>query len=358
MATRVFSGGELEALRGFPEITSAELIRHFWLAEPDLEFARRRHGSRNQLGVAVQNAVLGWLGFVPDDLTATPAAGVARLAEQLGVPVQVFAGYGRRDQTRTDHLREVAAFLGWRTPTEVELKELDLFLLARAMEHDSPSLLFGLACEFLKSAKLIRPGPVVLVERVAAAREAAKTETFERVEDLLTPERRSDLDRLLVVDAELGSTRLFWLGDGATTASPSAVKSEVAKLKFLRGLDAHTMDLSAIPTERRRFLAGIGRRSTAQSLTRREEERRYPVLLAVLTETAVEVLDEVIGLFDQTFLHGLPRNQLSKNPGHVHYSTASHPAEIRSAMISMTDTRCPSEFMGVPGCGRLIAGRV
>jgi hypothetical protein len=33
------------------------------------------------------------------------------------------------------------------------------------------------------------------------------------------------------------------------------VKSELAKLRFLRRLDAHTMDLSMLPTERRRFLA-------------------------------------------------------------------------------------------------------
>jgi Domain of unknown function (DUF4158) len=125
MATRVFSDAELEAMRGSPEITSAELIRHFRLAQSDLEFARRRHGPRNQLGVAVQLAVLSWLGFVSDDLAGAPAAGVGKLAEQLGVPVEVFAEYARRDQTRTDHLREVAWFLGWRTPAEVELKELD-----------------------------------------------------------------------------------------------------------------------------------------------------------------------------------------------------------------------------------------
>jgi hypothetical protein len=136
MATRVFSDAELEALRGFPEITSEELIRHFRLAQSDLDFARRRHGGRNQLGVAVQIAVLGWLGFVPDDLAATPAAGVGKLAEQLGVPVGVFGEYGRRDQTRTDHLREIAVFSGWRTPADVELKGLDRFLLCRAMEHD------------------------------------------------------------------------------------------------------------------------------------------------------------------------------------------------------------------------------
>jgi hypothetical protein len=49
------------------------------------------------------------------------------------------------------------------------------------MEHDSPTLLFRLACEYLISARVIRPGPVRLVERVAQARAAADRETSDRL---------------------------------------------------------------------------------------------------------------------------------------------------------------------------------
>ena len=49
------------------------------------------------------------------------------------------------------------------------------------MEHDSPTLLFRLACEYLISAKVIRPGPVIVVKRVAHAREVARQETFDRL---------------------------------------------------------------------------------------------------------------------------------------------------------------------------------
>ena len=59
--------------------------------------------------------------------------------------------YGRRAKTRTEHLRLVAQYRGWRVPTSLEFKEFDEFLLARALEHDSPTLLFRLACEYLIS---------------------------------------------------------------------------------------------------------------------------------------------------------------------------------------------------------------
>lgn len=89
---------------------------------------------------------------------------------------------------------------------------------------------------------------------------------------------------------------------GTTRPSPAAVKAELAKYAFLRGLDAHSVDLSMLPAERRRFLATIGRRSTAQALSRREPEHRYPIVLALVSQCAVDVLDEVVQLFDQAVL--------------------------------------------------------
>lgn len=122
------------------------------------------------------------------------------------------------------------------------------------MEHDTPSLLFHQAAEHLISSKAARPGVVVLMKMVGSARNAA----------------------------------------GALTSE----KDAISKLRYLRGMDAHHLDLSMLPRERRRFLATLGRRSTVQGLQRRGE-RRYPILLALVAQSAVDQLDEVVALFDQ-----------------------------------------------------------
>ena len=85
MATRdVFSAEELAQLRGFPEIGRAELIRYFTLAPADEAFVRKFRGRGNVLGAAVQLCTLPWLGFVPDEVAAAPAAAVARLGREAG----------------------------------------------------------------------------------------------------------------------------------------------------------------------------------------------------------------------------------------------------------------------------------
>ena len=89
-------------------------------------------------------------------------------------------------------------------------------------------------------------------------------------------------------------TRLAWLRRGATAATPEVLKAELAKLEFLRGHGADRLDLSALPAGRRRMLAETGRRSTNRALQRADVDRRYPILLATLAETYVEVLDELL----------------------------------------------------------------
>jgi hypothetical protein len=278
-ARDVFSVQELAQLRGFPGISAEELIRFFTLSGADEAFVRSMRQPATMLGVVVQLCSLPWLGFVPDDVAAAPVVAVARLAARLGISTGELAGYGRREQTRTDHLRAVMTYLGWRTADGLSLKELDEFLLARAMEHDSPGLLFRLACAHLITARVVRPGPVKLLERIASARARAERETYDRVAHLLTPTRRGELDGLLVVDPEIGMTRLRWLSTGPTEASAAAVKTEVRKLEFLRSLDAHTVDLSNLPAERRRHLAWSDHLHRDQVLTRQPEQQRGRVVL-------------------------------------------------------------------------------
>ncbi|MEQ4725751.1 DUF4158 domain-containing protein [Nonomuraea sp. B19D2] len=230
---------------------------------------------------------------MPDDVASAPPVAVARLAKALGLAPGALRGYGRRAHTRSDHLAQVAKYLGWKNASagSQEMKELEQFLTDRAMEHDSPTLLFNLAREYLMSAKVIRPGAITLAKMVGAARAAAGELTLHKVAHLLTEQVRSDLDLLLKVDAGLGCTRLEWLTKPAVEASSAAVKTSIDKLAWLRAMDADRLDLSALPNERRRFLAQVARRSTNQGLERRRE-RRYPILLAFVAQAAIDQLDE------------------------------------------------------------------
>ncbi|HJP80212.1 MAG TPA: Tn3 family transposase [Pseudonocardiaceae bacterium] len=318
MATQFFSASEIGELESWPsEVGRDELVQYFQLAVEDVEWVHRTtRGAPNKLGLGLQLAALPWLGFVPADVRAAPPPAVARVATQLGVEPGALAHYGRREQTRSDHLRLVAQRLGWHTAEDDDRagwKNLREFLVDRAIEHDVPSVLFRLATEHLASrdVRIVRPGVVSLMEEIAPAREVAEREVFARIEPLLTERRLTDMSSVLEVAPEMPVSRLTWLHRGATSYSPSAIRAEVDKVLFLRGLDVDTLDLSLIPEARRRRLAGLGRRLRNQALRGRRAESKYPILLSTVVECYVEVLDELVQMFDQA-LSGIENRAKAK----------------------------------------------
>ena len=53
-------------------------------------------------------------------------------------------------------------------------------------------------------------------------------------------------------------------------------------------------DVSGLTPNRVKLLAQLGRKSTNQMLQRMAPERRYPILAAFLTETAMDITDDII----------------------------------------------------------------
>ncbi len=187
-----------------------------------------------------------------------------------------------------------------------------------------------------------------MIERVATARAAAERQTYQRVAHLLTGHRPAELDRLLVIDPDISGTRLSWLGRGPTGPLPTAVKGELGKLAFLRGLDAHTLDLSMLPAERRRFLAAVGRRLTPQALERRDPHRRHPILLTLLAQSVVDVLDEDVQLFDQAVSgrEGRVRRRMTEALAERARGGEDRQALLDDLLAVITDTAIPDDEIG------------
>jgi hypothetical protein len=69
------------------------------------------------------------------------------------------------------------------------------------------------------------------------------------------------------------------------------------KLAWLQRREIHHWKGSALTPNRQKLLAQVARRSTTQALQRMAAERRYPLLLAFVQQTVVEITDEALDLF-------------------------------------------------------------
>src|SRR3546814_12842155 len=106
--------------------TDRDHLARLYTFEPsDIEIIGARRERRNQLGVALQLALLRHPGItlaqLIQDKGAIPHDLAAFVAEQLGLHVTDLATYAERDQTMTAHARELAMRAGLRGPTRVAL---------------------------------------------------------------------------------------------------------------------------------------------------------------------------------------------------------------------------------------------
>ena len=277
---------ERERLDGFPaQVVPGDVETYFTLSRADRRQVPRTTSAANRLGFALQLGTLRFLGFCPDDLSTAPEAVVAFVAKQIDVPPGELARYGRRGQTRTEHLRQIRRYLRFRKATASDLVQVEGWLVDRALEHDRPTLLLRLACEHLLELRIERPGITHLERVVASGRRRAQQETYRRLEPILTRDCKARLDDLMTVDAGTGRSKLAWLQQSATTYSPPMILATLEKRACCRRWGVDRWDLSSLTPNRLKFLAQIARRSTTQALQRMPEQRRYPILVAFLGQT-------------------------------------------------------------------------
>ena len=144
------SGGlpteELARLSSWPgEVARSDLAVHFTFSLEDLRWLRIHRGAGERIGLAVQLAALRFLGFIPAELSDAPREVARHVGEQIGVAAATFTRYAREvdARTRRRHVADVIEHAGWRTCGPSDWSALAGWLTERALEHDTPSILFG-----------------------------------------------------------------------------------------------------------------------------------------------------------------------------------------------------------------------
>lgn len=75
MPVQLFTEAERARRNRFPEVIAYEdFVTFFTLSERDMDSIPRYSAPHNRLGYALQLCTLGFMGFVPDDLSHAPPA--------------------------------------------------------------------------------------------------------------------------------------------------------------------------------------------------------------------------------------------------------------------------------------------
>lgn len=299
MPTSFLNPAQQQQYNHFPgEISSSDLIAYFTLTNQDQAEIIKQRSAPNRLGFGILLCTIRYLGFEPEDMNTIPEGVIGYVARQLDLPAEAFEQYGHRSQTRTDHRKAIFDYLDYSKLSPEYQDELLAWLVDRALEHDKPMLLFHMACEQLHHRRIIRPGLTSLERLVARARVEAYSKSLQQLKPLLTSERKRLLDGLLIPEDETGKTQLFWLKQHAKANNGQALLGLLDKYQQLKTWRVDEWDLTMLNPNRQKFLARLGRKSSNQALQRMSPERRYPILVAFLRQSLIDITDEILDIFD------------------------------------------------------------
>ncbi|WP_409468684.1 Tn3 family transposase [Streptomyces sp. HC307] len=264
--------------------------------------ARRRamacRGARSQLGYGVQLGTVRFLGAFLDNPEDAPAEVVAYVADQLGHPASVLAGYGS-ERTRFDHRQAIKDAYGYTDLKGDAWWKLVRWLWDRCWSgNERPIALFDLATLHMVEKKVLLPGATVLERLVSSIREHTNRKTWRTLAAQPDAAQRAALTALLPVEDSRRTSKLDRLRRSPRDITGPGAGKAIDRFIELNKLGASGWDLSGIPAGRLTALSRYASSVRAKAVADLAEPRRMATLVAFAAATRNRAADEAIEVFD------------------------------------------------------------
>ncbi len=277
----------------------AAMLRHYTLADDDLEIIHARRRPHNRFGFALQLCALRYPGRLLAPGEVIPAAVTRFLAAQLGLRPDDLVDYATREETRREHLAALREFYGYKMFTGRGSRDLKAWLESKAETARSNEDLARRFVEQCRATQTILPGITVIERLCADALVAAERRIDARIADRLDDETRSRLDALLTETADGSVTRFVWLRQFEVGQNSADMNRLLDRLESLQGVAVDRSILLGVPPHRIARLRRQGERYFAGDLRDISGDRRLAILAVCALEWRSAIADAVVETHDR-----------------------------------------------------------
>lgn len=277
----------------------AAMLRHYTLADDDLEIIHARRRPHNRFGFALQLCALRYPGRLLAPGEVIPAAVTRFLAAQLGLRPDDLVDYATREETRREHLAALRDFYGYKMFTGRGSRDLKAWLERTAETAQSNEDLARRFVEQCRATQTILPGITVIDRLCADALVAAERRIDARIADRLDDEMRGRLDALLAETADSYVTRFVWLRQFEVGQNSADMNKLLDRLEFLQDIAVDRTVLSGVPPHRIARLRRQGERYFAGDLRDISGDRRLAILAVCALEWRSAIADAVVETHDR-----------------------------------------------------------
>ena len=294
----ILSASEKESLLALPD-TQEGLIRHYTFSEADLSIIRQHRGAANRLGFAVQLCYLRFPSIIlgVGQTPAMPLLGT--VSEQLGIPPESWDDYGKREQTRREHLAELQTVFGFTPFTATHYRQAVHTLTDLALQTDKGILLANGLIDGWRRQSIILPAINSIESICAEAITHANRRIYATLVSPLSADHRQRLDALLQQKDGGKTTGLVWLRQSPAKPNSRHMVEHIRRLNAWQALDLPDGIGKQVHQNRLLKIAREGSQMTPADLGKFEPQRRYATLVALALEGMATVIDEIIDLHDR-----------------------------------------------------------
>lgn len=221
------------------------------------------------------------------------------VASQLKIPTEQWSEYGKREQTRREHLIELKLFFGFKSFTMSYYKKEVTTLTELALQTTKGIVLAKELVENLRKQSILLPSIGVIERMSAEAITQANRKIYAILTESLSDETRKRLDELFQRKGDLQTTWLSWLRQSPAKPNSRYMLEHIDRLKKFQSLGLPTDVEKKIHQNRLLKLSREGWQMTPADLIKFESQRRYATLVAMSIERMATVTDEIIDLHDR-----------------------------------------------------------
>ena len=212
------------------------IVRQYTLSRADLDLIAKKRTASNQLGFAVLMCGMRFPGRVLDVTETPPAAVLAFIADQVGVPPAQFVTYRQRPTNRREHVAELMAVLGCRAFDTDAYRELLALAVSLAQGTPRAERLVQSVIDEARSRHILLPTRRAIDLLCHRARARSESLLQRALTTGLTDETKNSLDALLKIAPEMTTTRLTWLRNASQSPAPTNILGLIERVEFLRKL--------------------------------------------------------------------------------------------------------------------------
>lgn len=299
---QVLSDTERENLLTLPD-NRDELIKYYTFSERDLAIIGLRRGDANRLGFAIQLCYMRYPGVLlgVDESPNVPLLNM--VARQLNISTDCWIDYGRREQTRRDHIAEIESLFGFQTFRAPHYRQAIHVLDELAKQTDKGVVIATALVVHLRAALILLPS-INTIERICSGLITRGTRfIYEALTKHLTDKHREGLESMLSMYDNSKISILMWLCQSTAAYNVRQLLEHIERLKVIEALQLPVGMEKLIHQNRLIKLSREGGKMTAQHLNDLETKRRYATLVAVVLEANATLIDEIIDIHDRIIGH-------------------------------------------------------